>query len=359
MLRLFLLASLAVATLASSYGGSLLGGVLLPQHVSPAIRLVQARYVGISQPAAVDIVRLVVQRPSPILLQQVQLTAVPVIRQRLSYLETVLDRLPVPVFSGGLYSGGLLNYVHGLGLGVSSSSLVDPLALIDARLATSLVAPVSVPAFTSFVGSQLLHAGSGLSVFPGLNTIYSRLSSLQLNPLPIGFQRLSLGGLATSPSSAVYNTVQPALTRLGLTGLVRPHTVVGGLVDYLHGQQLPATQFVSGISSVSLPSITRLVASVQLTSVTSHLSFLPVSVIRRDVIPLLALRYYALPRLIRRNFSFQTVVPRYLSTLDLGGYSSFNRGFISHCLSGFDSYIGSLAKGYHGSLWDDAIWGSW
>ena len=342
-----------------------LDGILLPADVGPAVRLVRVRYGRLSEPAAVDVLRILLERPHRRLLRAAGLQAVPAVGQRLGFLRIVLDALP-PVFYASGYRSGVLSYLQSLGLSVSRAALLEPLALVDARLVCSLLQPVSVATFVNFFGSQVLqvNVGAPIASLPALPTIFSRLTALRLNPVPLGFQRISLqigdigGGAIGAPLPAV-SALQPALSQLGLVDLVRPNTIYSGLAAYLSQQGLAVPRFVSGLSQLQIPPLPSLVDRLQLRPLLPRLRFLPAAVIRRDLVPLLAVRFYTLPRRLIRTLSVTQVITGYLGTLQVSSQATLTADYVVTLLTGFDTYIHAQAKGFRGRLWCHAIWGDW
>nr|BCO38638.1 larval cement protein 3 [Megabalanus rosa] len=333
---------------------SLLDGLLLPADISPAIRLIRTRYGSLSRLAAIDVLRIFLSRPHPLLLQSLQLRSVPVVAERLGFLRRAITALP-PVFYNGGYSSAVATYIRQLGISVTSSALVSPLALIDARLACSWIAPVSVPTFVDFFGNRILQLGGGQLVggLPPLETFYNRLTSLRFTPVPVGFQRVSI----VAPT--VVRTLRPAFTRLGLTGMVQPNIVFRGLAAYLSRQGLKLPQFVGGLTHLQIPPISSLIQDVPFDSLLPRLRFLPATVIRQDIVPLLAVRFRTLPRRLVRTLHLRRVIVGYLSTLEITKEVTFSPGYISTLLNGFDRYILRQAKGFKGRLWCHSIWGDW
>ncbi|KAF0293525.1 hypothetical protein FJT64_000859 [Amphibalanus amphitrite] len=347
----------SVSVLRPAVTVSPLQGVLLPGDVVPAVSLIRTRYGRLSRPAAIDIIRIILERPHVRLLRAVQLRQVPTIGRRLGFLRTLLGALP-PVFYSDGYTSGLLAYLQQLGVSASAGALREPLALVDARLACSLLTPVSVPTFLDFFGSRVLRLGGGASLrgLPPLQTFYSRLVDLRLTPVPLGFQRIVL---RTGRAGLSVNPLAPALSQLGLTGLVRPNIIYGGLETYLSQQGLPVSRFVRGLSQLRIPSLPSLTEQVAVGPLLPRLQFLPVRVIRRDVVPLLVVRFYTLPRRLIRVLDLSELITGYLSTLQFTERVTLRPQYIVTLLTGFDEYIHSRAKGFRGRLWCRGIWGEW
>ncbi|XP_037074597.1 uncharacterized protein LOC119095851 [Pollicipes pollicipes] len=330
-----------------------LGGVLPVDALRPALQLVQHRYAGISQAASAQIIRLAVTRPPALLLRRIRVPAVPALSGRLGYLRSLLTAL-APSFSTPVYTGGLVSHLGQLGINVPASALIDPLALTDFRVASSLLAPVSVPAFSSFFTDRVLgfspHSGySSVPVIPSADVIVSRLGDIAFNQIHGVFRPVvaATGSLA----AGVGSVIAPALSHIGLPSLLRPAVVLGGLADYLRVQHVPVSRFVRQIRTIRAPGIIGLINPISVAPIARRLSFVPATVIGRDILPTLALRYRTLPRILQSNLNFNEILPGYFGSSLVPAGHVLDRGFVSGLLSGFDGFIHSRLKGYRGSLW--------
>nr|UEK51747.1 CP52k-like protein 1 [Capitulum mitella] len=352
------LGSVVVPGVGGVVGGGVLdlGGLLSAGDVGQAIELVQTRYSGISSPAAVQIIRLAVSQPPAAILPRIHFRTVPSLGRRLVYLRRLIAALPPPIALQS-YLPSVEAQLGALGLHVPRAALVDPLWLTDFRVAGSLLAPISPPVFSKFFVNRVLNVHRGLPshavpVIPSLHVIDSRLGGLDLGGLRTVFRSIVLAGGGLSGAG---EAIAPVISRIGLPRLLQPAVTLGGLADYLHVQHVPVRAFVRHIKVYRAPQITRLVRPIQIQPIVGRLSFVSAPLIRRDILPTLALRYLSLPPILQSSLNFDRIVPGYFGSSLIPGGHSLSRGFVSGLLNGFDSYIHGLLNDYDGSLWGEGM----
>nr|UEK51756.1 CP52k-like protein 1 [Parasacculina yatsui] len=353
MIRAVLFSALICVAFATPYGKGLKGKLFLerkgarrsqPVSVSRSsflqpelINVARGRFPGVSDQALGEVIRLMLQKgPSSALISRLNIPGLRVdapvpAAQRLKFLRQSFRLFP-RVFFDDHFVNSLQSVFLSRGLRISRSDLINRLPLFDTVFARSLRSPMTVGQFGDFFFDQF----SGISRIPTIRTISSRLINLNLDPV--------------HPISNDVRLLSNILPSIGLPTPSLPAVTLPGLVRYLGSIGIPFDQFVSTARRLNI-NFNSDISGLQFGNFANRLSFLSSpsrslnSLLRRDILPLLVLRFHSLPSSINSQLRFGGVCTDFLSQDRFGDLRTFNIDFVSRLLLNFDNYLRRLLHG--------------
>nr|UEK51757.1 CP52k-like protein 1 [Chthamalus malayensis] len=322
----------------------ILRGLLPRKHYRLALKLVLPRYPGLDRDGAAYVIRyLLTHRRLPIF-GRVKYHTVPALPLRLAFIRKVWPLLP-PVFYRGKYHASLLSYLRRLHFPHKYSYLIRPLSLLDFHLACHFYRPVSKLKFNKFFVRYILRFNG--KVFPPLprpSKLFDLFDRYPIKRYTHVFRHIHGHPLKVRVTELPLNeeTLPLVLSRLGLPKFYRPHTSLAGLLRVLKSASISQHRFVAHLRQLQ-GQLQRLI----------HRLTKQYSGLRRDLLKLCALRYYAFPLRIRRNVHFHDVFRRYLSSIKVPTvYTKYTPTYVYRFIIRFERYVRTHAlKKYSGKLW--------